>query len=194
MEQVKTLPVLPLRDIVVFPNMVAPLFVGREKSVHALDVVEDGKNEIMLIAQRDATTDEPTEEDLYSIGTVATILQLLKLPDGTVKVLVEGKSRAKLTALHDRGQYFEAEVEEIEEAESANPDAETLSRAVIEQFEGYVKLNRKIPPESVNAVSEITDSGRLADTVAAQLSVKLAEKQALLEMNDLVSASKKCLR
>ncbi len=185
MTNVKTLPVLPLRDIVVFPNMVAPLFVGREKSVQALDVVEDGNNEIMLIAQRDATIDEPGAEDLYEIGTVATILQLLKLPDGTVKVLVEGKSRARLKALNDQERYFEAEVEEFEETVDDATETETLSRAVAEQFEGYVKLNRKIPPESVSTVSDISEPGRMADTISAQLSVKLAEKQELLEMTDV---------
>ncbi len=181
----KKLPVLPLRDIVVFPNMVAPLFVGREKSVRALDIVEDGENEIMLIAQRDATVDEPVAEDIYSIGTVATILQLLKLPDGTVKVLVEGKSRAKMVTLEDQGDFFEAEVEFLEDDTEANEEVETLARAVVEQFEGYVKLNRKVPPEAVASISEIEDPLRLADSVAAQLSVKLNEKQALLELNNV---------
>ena len=181
----KKLPVLPLRDIVVFPNMVAPLFVGREKSVRALDIVEDGENEIMLIAQRDATVDEPVAEDLYAIGTVATILQLLKLPDGTVKVLVEGKSRAKMVTLEDQGDFFEAEVELLEDDTEANEEVETLARAVVEQFEGYVKLNRKVPPEAVSSISEIEDPLRLADSVAAQLSVKLNEKQALLELNNV---------
>ncbi len=185
MSDTKKLPVLPLRDIVVFPNMVAPLFVGREKSVRALDVVEDGQNEIMLIAQRDATVDEPADSDLYSIGTVATILQLLKLPDGTVKVLVEGKARGKMVSLEDRGDFFEAEVETIPEATDVSKDAESLSRAVTEQFEGYVKLNRKIPPESVSSISEITEPGHLADSIAAQLSVKVSEKQALLELQDV---------
>ncbi|MAK59409.1 MAG: endopeptidase La [Ponticaulis sp.] len=185
MSETKKLPVLPLRDIVVFPNMVAPLFVGREKSVRALDVVEDGENEIMLIAQRDATVDEPEDSDLYSIGTVATILQLLKLPDGTVKVLVEGKTRGRMLSLEDRGDFFEAEVETLDEAESESSDVETLTRAVIEQFEGYVKLNRKIPPESVSSISEITEANRLADSVAAQLSVKISEKQSLLELLDV---------
>ena len=185
MAQTKKLPVLPLRDIVVFPSMVAPLFVGRDKSVRALDVVEDGENEIMLIAQRDATIDEPTAEDVYPVGTVATILQLLKLPDGTVKVLVEGKERARLQALHDRGEYFEADVETIEEDDTNDSDAASLSRAVIEQFEGYVKLNRKIPPEAVSTVSEITEPGRLADSVAAQLSIKLSDKQSLLEIENV---------
>ena len=181
----KKLPVLPLRDIVVFPNMVAPLFVGRDKSVRALDIVEDGENEIMLIAQRDATVDEPVAEDLYAIGTVATILQLLKLPDGTVKVLVEGKSRAKMVTLEDQGDFFEAEVELLEDDTEANEEVETLARAVVEQFEGYVKLNRKVPPEAVSSISEIEDPLRLADSVAAQLSVKLNEKQALLELNNV---------
>ena len=181
----KKLPVLPLRDIVVFPNMVAPLFVGREKSVRALDIVEDGENEIMLIAQRDATVDEPVAEDLYAIGTVATILQLLKLPDGTVKVLVEGKSRAKMVTLEDQGDFFEAEVELLEDDTEANEEVETLARAVVEQFEGYVKLNRKVPPEAVASISEIEDPLRLVDSVAAQLSVKLNEKQALLELNNV---------
>ncbi len=181
----KKLPVLPLRDIVVFPNMVAPLFVGREKSVRALDIVEDGENEIMLIAQRDATVDEPVAEDLYAIGTVATILQLLKLPDGTVKVLVEGKSRAKMVTLEDQGDFFEAEVELLEDDTEANEEVETLARAVVEQFEGYVNLNRKFPPEAVASISEIEDPLRLADSVAAQLSVKLNEKQALLELNNV---------
>ena len=185
MTETKKLPVLPLRDIVVFPNMVAPLFVGREKSVRALDVVEDGENEIMLIAQRDAAIDEPTDSDLYSVGTIATILQLLKLPDGTVKVLVEGKSRGRMVGLEDKGDFFEAEVAPIDDPETSSDEAQTLARAVIEQFEGYVKLNRKIPPESVSSISEITDPGRLADSVAAQLSVKISEKQALLELQDV---------
>ena len=180
MAELKTLPVLPLRDIVVFPNMVAPLFVGREKSVNALDVVEDSNNEIMLIAQKEASTDDPTSEDLYEVGTVATILQLLKLPDGTVKVLVEGKSRARLNKLEDRGSFYEAEVEEISDAEE-EAENDSLAKAVTEQFDGYVKLNRKIPPEAASSVSEIEEPDRLADTIASQLSIKLSEKQELLE-------------
>ena len=183
-EDKKILPVLPLRDIVVFPDMVAPLFVGRDKSVRALEMVEDNESEIMLIAQRDPAIDDPETEDLYEIGTVATILQLLKLPDGTVKVLVEGQTRAHLAALHDRGEYFEAEVTMPEETPASAEDLQALLRAVIEQFESYVKLNRKIPPESVATVSQITDPGKLADAVAAQLSIKLSDKQELLEMTD----------
>ena len=185
MSDKKTLPVLPLRDIVVFPGMVAPLFVGREKSVRALDMVEDGENEIMMISQRDASLDDPEPGDLYGVGTVATILQLLKLPDGTVKVLVEGQSRARMVSLETRGDYFEASVEIEPDTETGSGDTAALSRAVVEQFEGYAKLNRKIPQEAVSNVSQITEAGRLADSIASQLSVKLSEKQALLETADV---------
>ena len=184
MPEQKILPVLPLRDIVVFPDMVAPLFVGRDKSVRALEMVEDGENEIMLVAQKDATVDDPGSGDLYETGTIANILQLLKLPDGTVKVLVEGRQRARLSELHDRGDYFEADIAGFESEPIEDDDLEALVRAVIEQFENYVKLNRKIPPESVQTISQITEPGKLADSVASQLSVKLSEKQELLEMTD----------
>ncbi|MCU0733535.1 MAG: endopeptidase La [Hyphomonas sp.] len=182
MPRTKTVPVLPLRDIVVFPDMVAPLFVGRDKSVRALEMIEESENEIMLVAQRDAAIDNPNSGDLHQVGTLATILQLLKLPDGTVKVLVEGKSRAKLVELHDRGEYFEAQIETVPEAESAGGDIQALMRAVQEQFESYVKLNRKIPPEAVSSIGQMSEPGRLADQVASNLSVKLSEKQELLEM------------
>ncbi len=184
MPELKSLPVLPLRDIVVFPDMVAPLFVGRDKSVRALEMVEEGENEIMLVAQRDASTDDPTADDIHEVGTVASILQLLKLPDGTVKVLVEGKARALLERLHDRGDYFEADTREIAVALPVDEDMEALIRAVQEQFESYVKLNRKIPPESVSTVAQIAEPGKLADAVASQLSVKLSDKQELLELAD----------
>ena len=180
----KTLPVLPLRDIVVFPDMVAPLFVGRDKSVAALEMVDEGENEIMLVAQKDPSTDEPTGDDVHALGTVATILQLLKLPDGTVKVLVEGSSRARITAFNDRDTYFDAEVELVEPEEGDTGEVQALSRAVIDQFENYAKLNRKIPPESVATVSQITESGKLADAVASQLQVKLSDKQELLELTN----------
>ncbi|KDA04249.1 MAG: endopeptidase La [Hyphomonas oceanitis] len=185
MPRQKNLPVLPLRDIVVFPDMVAPLFVGRDKSVRALEMIDEGDNEIMLVAQRDASVDDPGADDVHPIGTIATILQLLKLPDGTVKVLVEGQTRARLNALHDRGDYFEAEVETIPEAETDGGDVQALMRAVQEQFENYVKLNRKIPPESVTTISQLTEPGKLADAVASQLSVKISDKQELLELSDI---------
>ncbi|OZB17299.1 MAG: endopeptidase La [Hyphomonas sp. 34-62-18] len=185
MPKTKTVPVLPLRDIVVFPDMVAPLFVGRDKSVRALEMIDESDNEIMLVAQKDAAIDNPVADDLHATGTLATILQLLKLPDGTVKVLVEGRTRAKLVELHDRVEYFEAEVEAIPEAEPASGDVQALMRAVQEQFESYVKLNRKIPPEAVTTISQLTDPGRLADQVASNLSVKLSDKQELLEMAEV---------
>ena len=185
MPVLKNLPVLPLRDIVVFPDMVAPLFVGRDKSVRALEMIDEGDNEIMLVAQRDAAIDDPGADDVHEIGTVATILQLLKLPDGTVKVLVEGQTRARLQKLHDRGDYFEAEVETIPEADSDGGDVQALMRAVQEQFENYVKLNRKIPPESVTTIGQLTEPGKLADAVASQLSVKISDKQELLELSDI---------
>ena len=184
MSDQKSLPVLPLRDIVVFPDMVAPLFVGRDKSVRALELVDDAENEIMLVAQEDSSVDDPGSDDVYRIGTIATILQLLKLPDGTVKVLVEGRSRARINELHDRGDYFEADVTEIETVNEPDEEEKPLLRAVTEQFESYVKLNRKIPPESVATVGQITDSGKLADAVASQLSVRLSDKQELLEIDD----------
>ncbi len=181
----KTLPVLPLRDIVVYPNMVAPLFVGRDKSVRALEMVGDGESEIMLVAQREASVDDPKADDIYGIGTVATILQLLKLPDGTVKVLVEGQARANITQLHDRGEYFEADVEAFADTGADKPDIDALVRAVQEQFEAYAKLNRKIPSEAVANIGQVTEPGRLADTVAAQLSARLSDKQAFLELSDV---------
>ena len=180
----QTLPVLPLRDIVVFPDMVAPLFVGRDKSVRALEMVDEGENEIMLVAQKDPSTDEPTADDIHQLGTVATILQLLKLPDGTVKVLVEGSSRARIVQFNDRDSYFDAEVELIEAEAGDTGEVQALARAVIDQFENYAKLNRKIPPESVATVSQITEPGKLADAVASQLQVKLSDKQELLEMSN----------
>ena len=189
----KTLPVLPLRDIVVFPDMVAPLFVGRDKSVRALEMVDEGQNEIMLVAQKDPSTDDPSADDLHAVGTTATILQLLKLPDGTVKVLVEGGSRARLNSLEDRGDYYVAEVGVIEPVDASTSELEALMRAVTEQFESYAKLNRKIPPESVSTISDIAEPGKLADAVASQLQVKLSEKQGLLELSDVKDRLEKVL-
>ena len=190
---VKSLPVLPLRDIVVFPDMVAPLFVGRDKSVRALDMVDDSQNEIMLVAQKDPATDDPSADDLHTVGTTATILQLLKLPDGTVKVLVEGGSRARVTSLQDHEDHYTAEVELLEVSEGDGKELEALMRAVKEQIDNYAKLNRKIPPESVATIGDITEAGKLADAVASQLQVKLAEKQALLEMPEAKERLEKVL-
>lgn len=183
MSQLK-LPVLPLRDIVVFPDMVAPLFVGRDKSVRALDMVDEGQNEIMLVAQKDPSIDEPGREDVHRIGTVASILQLLKLPDGTVKVLVEGTARARVEDLSDEGDHYTAQVSLIDPQPVQSDEVEALMRAANEQFEQYAKLNRKIPPEAVSTIAEIVEAGKLADAIASQLQVKLSEKQDLLEMPD----------
>ena len=153
----RIIPLLPLRDIVVFPQMVVPLFVGRAKSIQALEDAVAGNRELLLAAQKQAGQDEPGSEDIHRIGTLGTIVQLLRLPDGTVKVLVEGKTRARLNQLHDRGEYFEAEVEAYDEAQGTDDDVQALMRAVQEQFENYVKLNRKIPPESVTTIAALTD-------------------------------------
>lgn len=174
-------PVLPLRDIVVFPHMIVPLFVGREKSVKALeDVMKDDK-QILLVTQKNASQDDPTADDLYTIGTVATVLQLLKLPDNTVKVLVEGSTRARVERYAENPAFFQAYASPIEEPESDGGEIEALSRAVVSQFEQYLKLNKKIPPEVLVSVQQIDDPARLADTIAANLSLKIPEKQELLD-------------
>ena len=185
MTDTKTLPVLPLRDIVVFPHMVVPLFVGREKSVKALDEIMKGEKQILLATQKNSVDDDPSPDAIYPIGVLATVLQLLKLPDGTVKVLVEGKGRARLTRFTDREEYFEAEAVEIEDEPGDASQAEAMLRAVVEQFENYVKLNKKVPPEALSSIPQITDASKLADSVAAHLSVKIADKQGLLETFDV---------
>jgi ATP-dependent Lon protease len=185
MTEPKILPVLPLRDIVVFPHMVVPLFVGREKSVKALDEIMKGEKQILLATQKNSVDDDPSPDAIYSIGVLASVLQLLKLPDGTVKVLVEGKGRARLTRFTDREEYFEAEAVEIEDEPGDASQAEAMLRAVVEQFENYVKLNKKVPPEALSSIPQITDASKLADSVAAHLSVKIADKQGLLETFDV---------
>ena len=178
-------PVLPLRDVVVYPHMVIPLFVGREKSIQALDVAMRTDRRIMLVAQKQADVDDPKADDLYRVGTVATILQLLKLPDGTVKVLVEGVDRARIDRLTP-GEYYSAEIELMPDVETYDErEMDVMARSVISQFEQYVKLNKKVPPEVLTALAGIEQAGRLADTVAAHMSVKLAEKQKVLEILDV---------
>ncbi|HEV2272395.1 MAG TPA: LON peptidase substrate-binding domain-containing protein, partial [Steroidobacteraceae bacterium] len=178
-------PVLPLRDVVVYPHMVIPLFVGREKSIQALDVAMRSDKRIMLVAQKQADVDDPKGEDLYRIGTVATILQLLKLPDGTVKVLVEGVDRARIDKL-TAGEYYAAELALLPDVEAYDErEMDVLARSVISQFEQYVKLNKKVPPEVLTALAGIEHAGRLADTVAAHMSLKLGEKQKVLEILDI---------
>ncbi len=176
------LPVLPLRDIVVFPHMIVPLFVGREKSVRALENVMQDDKQILLVAQKNAADDNPNIGDIYDVGTIGSVLQLLKLPDGTVKVLVEGVKRARVQGYTDNEQFFEATVEAIEEAETDGEQLEALARSVVSQFEGYVKLNKKIPPEVLGSVSQIDEPAKLADTIASHINIKIAEKQELLEL------------
>jgi ATP-dependent Lon protease len=171
-----------LRDIVVFPHMVVPLFVGREKSVKALEEAMKADKSILLATQRNSSDDDPTPGAIYDIGVVATVLQLLKLPDGTVKVLVEGKSRTSLIRFTQREAFFEAECEDVVEDGDSEAETQALSRAVVDQFEAYVKLNKKAPPEALAAIPQIVEPGKLADSIAAHLSVKIADKQALLEV------------
>ena len=178
-------PVLPLRDIVVFPHLIVPLFVGREKSVRALEAVMKDDKQILLASQKDAAEDEPKADSIYRVGVLANVLQLLKLPDGTVKVLVEGKARVRITKFLDNDAYFEAEAESVPETERDAAAIKALSRAVAEEFERYAKLNRNIPEEAVSALSESIAPDKLADTVAGHLGVKLDEKQKLLEEADV---------
>ena len=174
-------PVLPLRDIVVFPHMIVPLFVGREKSVRALeDVMKDDK-QILLVTQKNAAQDDPTPSDIYSVGTIGTVLQLLKLPDGTVKVLVEGGQRAKIARYEESSDFFQAYAEILEDDQGEDKELDALARTVVTQFEQYIKLNKKIPPEVLVSINQIDDSSKLADTVASHLALKIAEKQELLE-------------
>jgi ATP-dependent Lon protease len=182
---VTTLPLLPLRDVVVFPHMVIPLFVGRPKSIKALDVAMDAGKHILLVAQKQAAKDDPTAEDLYDIGSVATVLQMLKLPDGTVKVLVEGTQRARIQSIEELGDYLAAEAQPIAGEPGTAHEVEAMRRALLTQFDQYVKLNKKIPPEILTSMSGIDDGGRLADAIAAHLPLKLEQKQQILAMSDV---------
>src|SRR3954463_2440077 len=178
---VRTVPLLPLRDIIVFPHMVVPLFVGREKSIAALEEAMAHDKDILLAAQKKAKTNEPAPEDIFEIGTLGTILQLLRLPDGTVKVLVEGKKRARIRRYASQEKFFLVEAEEVDETNERNVEIEALIRSVHATFETYVKLNKRIPPEMLMSVASIDDPSRLGDTIVAHLSLKLNDKQALLE-------------
>src|ERR1700747_2480961 len=174
-------PVLPLRDIVVFPGMIVPLFVGREKSVKALEEVMKDDKQILLIAQKNATQDDPGPEDIYSIGTLGTVLQLLKLPDDTVKVLVEGGKRVRIAGYTDKSEFFEARAVEMEETTGDAAELQAAARTVVSEFENYVKLNKKVPPEVVVSINKIEEPAKLADTISAHLALKVADKQQLLE-------------
>jgi ATP-dependent Lon protease len=176
------LPVLPLRDIVVFPGMVVPLFVGREKSVKALESVVKANNKILLVSQKNGSQDVPTKEDLYRVGTIATVLQLLRLPDGTVKVLVEGVQRAKVNHFTDNEEFYEVEAEELIESNGDPVETEAMFRSVISKFEEYIKLNKKIQPETLGAIGKITSPSILADTVAAHMAIDIPAKQEILQI------------
>jgi ATP-dependent Lon protease len=191
MADIRTLPVLPLRDIVVFPHMVVPLFVGRDKSVRALEEVMKGDKQILLATQKNSTDDDPRSEDIYDVGVVATVLQLLKLPDGTVKVLVEGLNRAAVIRYTDQTEYYEAQATDISEDDGEAHEAEALSRAVVDQFENYIKLNKKIPPDALAAIPHITEPGKLADAIGGHLQVKITAKQNLLELSNVVKRLEK---
>ncbi|OGP82141.1 MAG: endopeptidase La [Deltaproteobacteria bacterium RBG_13_65_10] len=182
--KVRLLPLLPLRDIVVFPHMVVPLFVGREKSIKALDEAMSKQKEILLAAQKKAKTDNPAEDDIFAMGTLGTIIQLLRLPDGTVKVLMEGKKRARIRRFMPQSAYFLVEVEEIAESDEITLEVEALMRSINSTFETYVKLNRKVPPEMLSSVTTLTSPSRLADTIVAHLEIKISDKQRLLEIED----------
>jgi len=184
-EQLITIPVLPLRDVVVYPHMVIPLFVGRDKSIQALESAMEKDKQILLVAQKSAAEDDPNPEDVYDIGTVSTILQLLKLPDGTVKVLVEGVKRARIVHFVANDEYFNAQTVAIDEEETDEREGEVLVRSLVTQFDQYVKLNKKVPPEILTSLSSIDDPSRLVDTIAAHMSLKIDEKQKILEIENL---------
>ena len=176
-----TYPVLPLRDTVVFPHMIVPLFVGREKSVKALESVVEKNKEILLLTQLSPSEDDPGKDDLYTLGTIGIISHILKLPDGTVKVLVEGTDRVKISKFKDDKDYLEATVSVIEDKSASDDELEALSRTVMGHFEQYVKLNKKIPPEVIVSVNQIEEPSKMADTIASHLALKIEQKQELLE-------------
>ena len=184
-EQLITIPVLPLRDVVVYPHMVIPLFVGRDKSIQALESAMEKDKQILLVAQKSAAEDDPSPADVYEIGTVSSILQLLKLPDGTVKVLVEGNKRARIVHFVANENFFNAQIVNMEEKGGNDREAEVLVRSLITQFDQYVKLNKKVPPEILTSLSSIDEPSRLVDTIAAHMSLKIDEKQKILEIEDL---------
>ncbi len=191
--ETRAYPVLPLRDIVVFPHMIVPLFVGREKSIKALEEVMRSDTFILLATQKNASDDDPATDSIFSVGTLASVLQLLKLPDGTVKVLVEGAARARVNKYTDREEYFEAEAVVLADSSGDQVEAEALARSVINEFEGYVKLNKKVSPEVIGVVQQIEDYAKLADTVASHLAVKIPDKQLILETPSLTERLEKVL-
>ena len=188
------IPVLPLRDIVVFPHMVVPLFVGRDKSVKALEKVIAADKRIMLITQKSASVDDPKKDDLFDFGTIANVLQLLKLPDGTVKVLVEGLQRASINMFTDNEDYLVSNIDLIDENnDSSDKKLRALSKSITDLFDKYVNLNKKIPPEVLGTINEIDDLAKLSDTIASHLSIKLSDKQEILEAIDLTERFEKIM-
>jgi len=182
---INELPLLPLRDVVVYPHMVTPLFVGREKSIEALEKAMSADKQVLLVAQKNPALDDPKAEDLYDVGTIASILQLLKLPDGTVKVLIEGKERAKIENINDVGTHFQAQIASLDEIDVTSSESHALVAAAISQFEQYVNLSKKVPAEVITSLSGIDEPGRLADTIAAHMALELPQKQAVLEIVDV---------
>ena len=180
-----TFPLLPLRDVVVYPLIVQPLFVGRPKSIKALEVAMSADKQVLLVAQKNPNEDEPSLDDLFSIGTVATILQLVRLPDGTVKVLVEGLDRAKISNVDFEENYFKVETDILPTEDMPEKESAVLIRSLLSQFDQYVQLSKKIPPEVMTSISSIDDPGRLVDTIASHMSLQLQEKQNLLELASL---------
>src|SRR6266581_4710473 len=191
--ETRAYPVLPLRDIVVFPHMIVPLFVGRKKSILALEEAMRSDTFILLAAQKNASDDDPATEAIYEIGTLASVLQLLKLPDGTVKVLVEGGQRAKVVKYTDCSEYYEAEAVALGDTMGECVEAKAFARSVTTEFEGYVKLNKRVPPEVVGVVQQIEDYAKLADTVASHLALKIPERQAILETTAVTERLEKVL-
>jgi len=191
--EARAYPVLPLRDFVVFPHMIAPLFVGRKKSILALEEVMRSDSFILLATQKNASDDEPATEAIYKIGTLASVLQLLKLPDGTVKVLVEGAQRAKVVKYTDCSEYYEAEAVVLGDTIGERAEAEAFARSAITEFESYVKLNKKVPPEVVGVVQQIEDYAKLADTIASHVAVKILDRQAILETTAVTERLEKVL-
>jgi ATP-dependent Lon protease len=184
-------PVLPLRDIVVFPHKIVPLFVGREKSVRALEDVGLEEKQILLVTQKNPAQDEPAEDDIYTVGTLASVVQLLKLPDQTVRVLVEGKQRARIRKFVPNANFFQVEAEILPDDLKDPREVEGIARSAASQFEAYIKLNRKIPPESQSEVQQIADPSKLADVIASHITVKIADKQALLETTSVAERLEK---
>jgi ATP-dependent Lon protease len=191
--ETRAYPVLPLRDIVAFPHVIAPLFVGRKKSILALEEVMRSDTFILLAAQKNASDDDPATEAIYEIGTLASVLQLLKLPDGTVKVLIEGAQRAKVVKYTDRSEYYEAEAVALGDTVGECVEAKALARSVTNEFESYVKLNKRVPPEVVGVVRQIEDYAKLADTVASHLALKIPDRQAILEATAVTERLEKVL-